>query len=179
MQFLRSAVLGLSAVAAVALASPSMAVTVIKPIAGGPFSADNPIGTVLATRLLKSNTYDFTFSIVPPLGNSVLTTLSAAAADNANQGLPIQFSLFSGTPTGGHTLLDTSLYIINPTLVDTLGVGDYFLQVLPSGITRNGETGSGSLTVAVVPEPAAWGLFVVGFGMVGAATRRRRPTVAA
>ncbi|MBV8972280.1 MAG: PEPxxWA-CTERM sorting domain-containing protein [Sphingomonadaceae bacterium] len=30
-----------------------------------------------------------------------------------------------------------------------------------------------------VPEPAAWALFIAGFGMVGALQRRRRETVAA
>jgi hypothetical protein len=32
---------------------------------------------------------------------------------------------------------------------------------------------------AVVPEPAMWGLMIVGFGMVGVSARRRRTTVAA
>lgn len=36
----------------------------------------------------------------------------------------------------------------------------------------------GSLTFAV-PEPATWGLMIVGFGMVGVAARRRRPALAA
>lgn len=34
-------------------------------------------------------------------------------------------------------------------------------------------------TAAVVPEPATWAMLVVGFGLVGAATRRRVRTVAA
>lgn len=32
------------------------------------------------------------------------------------------------------------------------------------------------VSVAAVPEPATWGLMLVGFGLVGAAVRRRRPT---
>ncbi|MBC7522408.1 MAG: PEPxxWA-CTERM sorting domain-containing protein, partial [Sandarakinorhabdus sp.] len=32
---------------------------------------------------------------------------------------------------------------------------------------------------ARVPEPATWGLLIVGFGMVGVAARRRKAAVAA
>ena len=32
----------------------------------------------------------------------------------------------------------------------------------------------GGLTVAAVPEPATWGLMVLGFGMIGAAARSRK-----
>ncbi len=36
-----------------------------------------------------------------------------------------------------------------------------------------------NVSLAVVPEPAAWGLMLVGFGLVGAAARRRKVAVAA
>ncbi len=32
----------------------------------------------------------------------------------------------------------------------------------------------GQLSVAAVPEPASWAMLITGFGMIGAATRRRR-----
>lgn len=34
-------------------------------------------------------------------------------------------------------------------------------------------TGAGDPPTAAVPEPATWAMFVVGFGMIGASTRRR------
>ncbi|WP_426167566.1 PEPxxWA-CTERM sorting domain-containing protein [Sandarakinorhabdus sp. DWP1-3-1] len=38
---------------------------------------------------------------------------------------------------------------------------------------------SGGLAGAAVPEPASWAMLIAGFGLVGAAMRRRRTTVAA
>lgn len=35
----------------------------------------------------------------------------------------------------------------------------------------------GHLTAAAVPEPASWALFIIGFGLIGAAVRRRQRTV--
>jgi PEP-CTERM motif len=67
---------------------------------------------------------------------------------------------------------------------------DYGNQILSSGGTFTGATISGfsSLSgVAVrqfannnaVPEPATWGMMLVGFGLVGASLRRRHQTVSA
>ena len=47
------------------------------------------------------------------------------------------------------------------------------------GIRSYTGASSGSLTVAAVPEPASWALFVAGFGLVGFASRRRTLAVAA
>lgn len=40
------------------------------------------------------------------------------------------------------------------------------------------SVGTASLTAAAVPEPAAWAMMVAGFGLAGAAMRRRHATVA-
>ena len=58
------------------------------------------------------------------------------------------------------------------TLQETLGVGNYVLQVSP--FTPNGEIISGAITVFAVPEPASWALMLVGFGGLGYALRSRR-----
>lgn len=41
------------------------------------------------------------------------------------------------------------------------------------------QYGSASFVVAAVPEPATWGMMIVGFGMAGVAFRRRKAAVAA
>jgi hypothetical protein len=45
--------------------------------------------------------------------------------------------------------------------------------------TTDGALGRGALTVGAVPEPASWAMLIAGFGLVGAAARRRRRAVAA
>jgi len=61
-------------------------------------------------------------------------------------------------------------------LSDTLAAGDYSLRL--SGVATG--PGGGYLTFAVrpvasaaIPEPAAWALMLAGFGLTGAALRRR------
>lgn len=47
---------------------------------------------------------------------------------------------------------------------------------LPGPVDGGGGTGGGPVSPA--PEPAAWTLMILGFGLSGAAMRRRRPTAA-
>jgi len=47
--------------------------------------------------------------------------------------------------------------------------------VLPQGVTFTSESGVGLTRVANVPEPASWAMMICGFGLIGAASRRRVP----
>ncbi|MBU6164598.1 MAG: PEP-CTERM sorting domain-containing protein [Alphaproteobacteria bacterium] len=44
--------------------------------------------------------------------------------------------------------------------------------------TTEGDFGRGALSVSMVPEPASWALLIAGFGLTGAALRRRRSLAA-
>lgn len=66
-------------------------------------------------------------------------------------------------------------------LTTPLGItaGNYFLRV--DGVSRGSGSYGGQVTFtpsAAVPEPAAWLMMVAGFGLLGAALRRRPRTVA-
>lgn len=60
---------------------------------------------------------------------------------------------------------------------------DYYVALAPtlhaSGKVMQSADGHQSFAIAAVPEPATWAMMLTGFGLVGAATRRRRSTVVA
>ena len=62
------------------------------------------------------------------------------------------------------------------TTVGALAGGDYRLY-LSGTSTNSGNAYSGTVTLAAVPEPATWALFILGFGAVGAGMRRRSSQV--
>ena len=45
------------------------------------------------------------------------------------------------------------------------------------GSLATGQSITAALPSSAVPEPATWGMFIVGFGFIGAAARRRKATV--
>lgn len=159
-----------------ALAAPANSATVILPVAGGPFSGLNSYGGFPVIRLLKANTYDFTFDLVAPVVGDTDTQLEAQA-HNAKQ--LIQYDLYSGTPTGANTNLTTSPLSDSSELVEALAPGDYFVQVKPGYIAVSGEVSSGSLITASVPEPASWALMILGVTAIGGALRGRKRLAAA
>jgi hypothetical protein len=58
----------------------------------------------------------------------------------------------------------------------TTSTASFFNTTGPDSVDASVDNVS---VVASVPEPATWGMMIVGFGMVGVATRRRKAAVAA
>lgn len=75
---------------------------------------------------------------------------------------------FSVSNTGGAGKVSSATLL--PT--SSIAAGAYELYIAG---TNNvvGNAYSGSITLAAVPEPATWALFILGFGAVGATLRRR------
>ena len=163
---------GTAALALAAVAPAASAMTVIKAFTGGPFSVLNPLGTLPATRLLKGNTYDFTFSMVQPLKGAITSTQFSAQLLAHNVSIPelIQYSLFSGTPGSG-SFISQSTLDYSPTISFRPEVGAYYVKV--DVVSRFGETVGGTLTTAPVPEPGGWAMMLLGFGALGGLLRRR------
>lgn len=162
-----------------ALAAPADSATIA--ITGGPFSGTNPIGAFPVIALNSSDTYDFTFSLVPPLGGDTQEQIEAQSRPTVGPGSPepIQFDLYSGTPTGSNSRIATSTRSTSAFLAEDLAPGNYFVQVTPGDIAVNNEVLSGSLVTASVPEPASWALMILGVGAIGATLRGRRRLAAA
>ena len=170
-----------AALSMVLAAGSTHAVTVItKAVPGGPFSADNSFGGLPVLALNKADLYNFTFTLVPPIDGDTQTQVQAQIETKlGGSPEPIQFDLYSGTPSGSHTFLQTSPVSTSSFLALDLTPGNYFIQIKPSYIAKNGEVDSGSVITAV-PEPAAWSLMILGVTAIGGALRsRRRPVPAA
>src|SRR5438477_150162 len=90
-------------------AGAASAATVIVSSIGSPFSLANPIGTLPATKLDQSNTYDFTFSITQPIIGSTVSTQLQAQTNRPVQAQLIQYQLYSGTPGSGTFIAQSSL----------------------------------------------------------------------
>ncbi len=161
---------GAALISALVLSTAASAVTVITPFLGGPFSLSNSLGTLPATKMKTGNLYDYTFTLVDPLGTSASTQVSAQLlAHSLSTPELIQYSLYSGTPGSG-TFLSQSSLDFSPTISFTPAAGDYYVEV--NVISASGEVAGGTLTAAV-PEPASWAMMLVGFGALGVALRRR------
>ena len=161
---------GAAVLAVIIAASPTSAATIIKPFLSGPFSLNNPLGTIAAIKVLKANTYDFTFTLEAPLGNTTSAQLQAQLLVKGSS-VPelIQYSLYSGAPGSG-SFVSQSILDFSPTISFTPTAGDYYVEL--DHIAVNNEVVGGTLT-SDVPEPASWAMMLVGFGALGVAMRRR------
>ena len=91
----------------------------------------------------------------------------------------------SFTSVGGLVTLGTRNVI--PTYLGTanlsgsvaVGVGNQFGFIIDRNGNHGGDSTGVNFNITSVPEPATWGLLLVGFGMVGVAARRRNFAVAA
>ncbi len=144
------------------------------PIGTGTFTGGSSDTVVSAGNSLRnySVTYNFT---APADGNGSIsfTTTSVAPAL-----LSITSASFNGTPVTITTGTGANGAVTYNGFFDFTSAmfGDAFALTL-GGEVRRGGTLSTSLSYAAstgVPEPATWGLMILGFGAVGGAMRRRR-----
>ena len=162
-----------SAAISLTLASaPAHAVTIESIVPPGPFSTPGDVGTINANLAGPSDTYIWEFSTLANL--DAVLQLQGASTGGTHQN--IQFSLYSGSYSGVHSLLKTSLNTTGPSFSKVLAAGDYYVELDPANIHVSPELISGSVAFfsAGVPEPATWATMILGFGLLGLASRRRR-----
>lgn len=128
------------------------------------------------------------------------TDVFTDATDNDGAGsifsTPNNGFLADGTPSGPTTTFDRAAGGVG-TVRANFGVNGLFdsenstTYILRTNATNYALTGFATVnnstsfnvmsympTVAAVPEPASWAMMIVGFGLAGAALRRRKTTVA-
>lgn len=189
-----------AALAAAAIATPAAAVTSMDGTFAASFiglSSDTPsigAGSVITNTvftIVGSVTGDFTS---PSGAGSSLSPSSFTATNGSVFSFTSAIGNFSGTvsnvvvggPTSNRVLSAYALGSFSP-----LGIYSAFIAGPASvtlSFTQNNAEGaiSGGFTLSTppaptpgIPEPAAWALLIAGFGLTGAAMRRRRATVAA
>lgn len=126
------------------------------------------------------------------------TDVFTDATDNDGAGsifsTPANGALANGTPSGNTTTFDrsngTGAVVRSNFGVNGLsGAENSTTYIIRTNATDFALTGFATVNnstsfnvqayqpIAAVPEPAAWGMMIMGFGLVGGAMRRRRTTV--
>lgn len=132
----------------------------------GTFNNVTGIGTLSSQ---PGGIVDFDITDLSLAANSTYGLYITQTVTNAGQGSGMRFT---NAPIGSTVVSDSYLTISN-----SRGAAYAF-----NSISRNGRNFNGSLTYtigAAVPEPATWGMMIMGFGMIGGAMRRRARNVSA
>lgn len=129
--------------------------------------------TITETLGAFEHTFDFTLDLTS-LTNITVGTIQLGAKDID----------FSSITLDGFALTQVGFDPAgeNWELLGTaLGAGAHTITVKGSVIgfgSTPGATYTGSLNIAAIPEPATWGLMILGFGSAGAMLRSRRRATA-
>jgi hypothetical protein len=144
--------------------------------------ATTPFGTWLDTglNLSPSKTYDFTVndpstlwsagSDIPYPRTSTANGIpsSVGYGQETNDGYTFNFGALVGD-VGGHLFLIGA----GPTLETGLS-GDLTVGFWDNPAQYGDNSGTQSLTISAVPEPATWAMTLFGLGMIGAGLRMSR-----
>ena len=106
---------------------------------------------------------------------SYAITLKSVGIDTVDGTGYRTFTALGGVVTlGARAQLPTYQSTGSLTGTQTLAPGEMFGVIVDDNGNYGGDSTGLNFSITAVPEPAAWGLMLAGFGMVGAAARRRR-----
>lgn len=166
-------------------AAPAQALTVLTQI-NQPLLDSTGTGTFGATRTLNGIFTDsFAFTTT---GKNSATSSVVTISIKAKNGAILKDIDFSSIFLDSFGFTQTTFDVAHAASTETWSLDSALLSAGPHTITVKGKvvpgTGIGNnaasyagtlnLTAVGVPEPATWGLMILGFGGVGALLRRRR-----
>jgi hypothetical protein len=199
----RSLLASLAAAAAVTAAGSSHAALVIydatlNGASESPPNASPGIGFAMVTIDDIANTMEVNVSFSGLLGTDTASHIHCctAVADTGTAGVATTTPTFTAFPLGvtsgtyDHVFDLTDASTFNPAFVTARGGVGNSESALLAGLAAGTSYLNIHTTVvpggeirgflhAVVPEPATWAAMLLGFGLVGAALRRRRTSIAA
>ena len=169
--------LGLALLVSVAVCAPALAVT---------YQTDTTTFTGLGAQY--GSQYDIlTFNAVTGniggSGTYLINTLDFTAGSNSyfthvDSGTLTNTGTFGGTPFSFSLPYTISIGSVTDSITlggNTVKLNGALYHFNTVTLSSDGPTSSGDLTATVaVPEPATWGMMLVGFGAMGAAMRSRR-----
>lgn len=129
-------------------------------------------GAVIATRTATlpvipltpvATWYDFDLTGTTLVAGHHYTALVSTTSSLLGLVYGPNIDIYTGVPLGGDAYA-------GGTLITTRDLGD---RICATGICDANFRLSATTPAAAVPEPAAWALFITGFGLIGTATRRR------
>jgi len=146
---------------------------------GGVIDVSGNTGTFDATFTdVGAFSHDFTFTI--PSTHLTSATVTAAFV---TRGVDVNFSEI--LLLSGDTVINSFNSISGGAGTsefwelrdERLGAGSYTLRLNGTSNVAPPKAAvySGTLNISAVPEPATWGMMIVGFGLVGASMRSRKP----
>jgi hypothetical protein len=163
-----AAVAGFVVAATISVTGASAATVVLNP---GPFgTADFGRSTVIGSF---TDTINFT-TTVDGIANAVISSQTYAnGRGNISFTSIVLDGLYAFTP------LSTGLFEFYALSPVAIGAGEHAIVLTgtSNGNRRSPASYAGTLNVSPVPEPAAWGMMLLGFGIVGAGMRSRRRSV--
>lgn len=180
-----------AATAAFAVAAPASAATVVTllpgtntagpnfvnvtPQFGDPLTADGSFKFVVLDNDANNGAFSVTYNFVNPFPTGSDGTASASFSVNAGQ----QTITFTGANINGSFIdLETADQMNSGFIMvwNNLNAGNNQFTIFGTVDAPNGvgsTTIEGGLTINAIPEPATWALFILGFGAIGGAMRRR------
>jgi len=132
------------------------------PSNGGPFAAIRFVAPIAANYTIVASAVQIDSSI------------NTVAAGFVFRGVGTGFDLSPGSPT---SLLGYAAVSLNT--IRTFAAGESLTLLIGNAGNYYSDTTAVNLTLstAAVPEPAAWSLMIGGFGLIGAALRRRQVAI--
>lgn len=137
--------------------------------AGNTGPADGIVQTIATAAGQKYRLIFFVGNASPTGGNAGSYTQPSTVNLSINGGLPISYTNAVNVPFG----IDYKQFSLDFTATGATTLA------FSNGTVGDNMLGLDTVSVSAVPEPATWGLMIVGFGMVGLAARRRKIIVAA